>query len=595
MINSLLRGLIGLVVAVTPTSLMAQQAKVGQDYDLRALPKWDVAALGSGAFGERHNLYTGETEFFTTDVSVPGNNGLEVAVHRRLRKEWGKDNYLLGDWELEFPRLVGIFASGGWQVSTPGFPNQRCSVNRQNFIQATPPNAFGTSAGAQPANFGFSSAEYWYGNDLHLPGAGDQRMLVLTAENTSFNHGAYYWITSGNWVFSCLPNTANGKPGEAFLARSPNGHTYRFDWVVENAYKHIEKSAGNGIYHLTSRLARKKVMFYPTEVTDENGNWVRYHFNSSNQLTSISASDGRLIELSYNNSRLSAVSAAGRTWIYNYFTNPNGTGTSLSEVVLPDQSRWIFNLPLSGYEVGYGLGATNCADPPNPLLGYPMQGYIIHPSGLRGDFHFIKRSHGRTHAPRQCITDGYGTSFIQDPDRYPVVSLTKKDLSGPGIPTYSWDFDYGWSFNYSSLTSGYVSDCANQACPQTRVVTISKSDGTWEKRTFSSVFGDTEGFLISSEIGEGATMLQQEVISYNTDPNQVFPVVYGRDPCHRCHRSHERVIPVRQRRIEQQGRYFYWQASTFDAFARPVEVVKHSTPSATQPPPSPPMIPGGSP
>lgn len=567
------------LVMCAPFNLSAQQLKVGQDAELRSVPKWDVPALDAGAFGERHNTYTGATEFVVTDVSVPGNNQLEVAVRRRLRNELWKDNYLFADWELDFPRLEGIFSSAGWQVSTTGARDQRCSVNRQNFMQATPPTVTGTSIGSQPANFAFSSEEYWYGNSLHLPGEGDQRMLVLTPDNTSFNHGTYHWITRGNWVFSCLPNTANGKPGEAFLARSPNGQTYKFDWLVENAYKPIEKTAvPGGLGSLTSRLNRKRVLIYPTEVTDENGNWVRYQFNSSNQLISISSSDGRLIQITYSNNRITSVSTAGRTWTYSYHVPQVGSMERLSQVVLPDDSRWTLRLDLNGYEVGYGLHSTACANETGAWVGDPMQGYMIHPSGLRGDFHFIKRYHGITFTPRNCVPDGYGGMTNLRPDRYPVVSLTKKQLSGPGLPTYSWDFDYGWSFRNPDLISGYVDGCASQTCPTTRVVNITRSDGTWERLTFNAVFGDTEGLQIQSEIGEGAAVLRGETTTYEAAIGQVFPAVYGKDPCHRCHRSHERVIPVRERRADQQGRYFYWRAESFDAFARPINVVKYSTP-----------------
>lgn len=577
MMRYLCSGILMLVMAAPAQLLAQQQLKVGQDAELRSNPKWDVAALDSGVFGDRQNLYTGETEFFVTDASVPGNNGLEVAVHRRLSRLWKHDT-ILADWELDFPRLEGIFSSAGWQVSTTGARDKRCSVDRQNFMQATPPTVSGTSIGSQPASFAFASEEYWYGNNLHLPDTGDQRMLVLTPENTSFSHGSYYWITRENWVFSCLQNTANGKPGEAFVARAPDGRSYRFDWLVELPFKPIEKSStAGGLGSLTSRLTRKKVMLYPTEVTDENGNWVRYQFDASNQLISISSSDGRLIQFSYANGRLSSFTTAGKTWTYIYGVNALG-GPKLAEVVLPDQSKWILNLELNNVEVTYPLHSTACANETGAVVGGTMQGHMIHPSGLRGDFHFLKRYHGITFTPRTCVPNGYGGMTMLRPDRYPVVSMTKKVFSGPGIAAQTWDFDYGWTFSQPNLIAGYLDTCANQACPSTRVVTTTKSDGSWEKRTFNSVFGDTEGSLVKLEIGEGGSVLRAEAITYETGANQPFPVVYGKDPCHRCHRSHERIVPAREKRIEQQGKYFYWRVDSFDSFARPLLVSKYSTP-----------------
>ena len=133
-----------------------------------------VTALGLSLFGDNTGLSTGVTEFATTDVEVPGNNGLPVRIARRYRVDYqtapntGKAAGLFNDWDLDIPHLHGTFAStagnstSGWQVSTPGQPNQRCSVDTNNPLQALPPSVNGD--GSQP--FLFQGYQYWHGNSL---------------------------------------------------------------------------------------------------------------------------------------------------------------------------------------------------------------------------------------------------------------------------------------------------------------------------------------------------------------------------------------------------------------------------------------------
>jgi len=43
----------------------------------------NVGALDAGLLGERIDYYTGHVDFVATDVSLPGNNALPVAIGRR--------------------------------------------------------------------------------------------------------------------------------------------------------------------------------------------------------------------------------------------------------------------------------------------------------------------------------------------------------------------------------------------------------------------------------------------------------------------------------------------------------------------------------
>jgi len=66
--------LVGHATAQTdPTNVLHQLVRVGEP----------VASPGSGLFGDRVNHYTGALSFTQTDVAVPGNSLLPVALTRK--------------------------------------------------------------------------------------------------------------------------------------------------------------------------------------------------------------------------------------------------------------------------------------------------------------------------------------------------------------------------------------------------------------------------------------------------------------------------------------------------------------------------------
>ena len=62
-----------------------------------------VTALGDQLFGDKVDLYTGALRFDQTDIALPGNSGLEVAVRRQYTA--GRKFIVghFGDWDLDLP------------------------------------------------------------------------------------------------------------------------------------------------------------------------------------------------------------------------------------------------------------------------------------------------------------------------------------------------------------------------------------------------------------------------------------------------------------------------------------------------------------
>lgn len=182
-----------------------------------------IAPLNAdNAFGDQINLQNGGVEFDATDISIPGNSGLPVMLSRRLIVEDRTHNpgelIGFGNWSLAIPNLHGVFISSmGWQTSTSTHPNLRCS-----------------NPGAPPDLPDFSSYQYWNGYWLDLPGNGQQALLEEPSpELPAPPSGTYPWITKSFWRISCESSTANGYPGEGFIAVSPKGVKYHFDYVVQ--------------------------------------------------------------------------------------------------------------------------------------------------------------------------------------------------------------------------------------------------------------------------------------------------------------------------------------------------------------------------
>jgi hypothetical protein len=131
-----------------------------------------TASIGNDLFGDSNNLYNGSLEFTQTDVSIPGNNALPVAVGRRI----STGSVVLGGrpfgkWEMDIPRISGTFpVNVGW-LGEDGTRN-RCTKF------GAPPSAVGTNKASV-----WDPSEFWKGTFMYIPGEGTQQLLVRNAEN----------------------------------------------------------------------------------------------------------------------------------------------------------------------------------------------------------------------------------------------------------------------------------------------------------------------------------------------------------------------------------------------------------------------------
>jgi RHS repeat-associated protein len=567
------------------TSAIAQDMGPSQERAKLIKAPQALGVLGDNLFGDSVNFYSGALSFVQTDVSLRGNNALPVAVGRRLATGVeAKDRTHFGHWELDIPHIRGMFSTRyGW-INSSGAAGARCSQ------PSVPPAA----KGDQNTPYTWAGTEYWHGNFMYVPGHGDQELLKRSPGFTSSPGVAanYPQVTRNNWAISCvlLPNSTTE---EGFIATAPDGTKYRFDWKVSRPAGRISKTnaspdlesfssatAAKGIagaeptptpmVEAGSWLSRTEVFFYPTVITDKFGNTVTYAYDATNRnrLKTITGSDGRVITLTYPDvggvsNLVSTVSDGSNTWTYAYSsTSYNATLTTVTQ---PDGKTWQLGgmYPLMA-NVDY-IGEGNC-DLPGNLNPVAATGYMIHPSGARGDFTLTPTRHGRAGVTNECITDfAAQTQMPRYPKIFDTLALTNKTLSGPGLPTTQW------TTSYSTEESSWA-PCSG--CDVNKTVDVTDPAGNKTRYTFGTLFKMTEGQQQLVEVFNGSNSLLRTTQTRYDEP---IPPRGTSEQRRGDGEMAARVTEVDRRIISQQGVDFTWLVNVFDTTARPTSVTRSSS------------------
>jgi YD repeat-containing protein len=539
-------------------------------------------------FGDRIGLFTGSVEFLQTDVSIPG-NGPEVAIKRRITSgtQAIKGLGMFGAWDMAIPSVHGLFSTqGGWRNYTVAEPLNRCSRYTQPADEVVS-HALPTASGGVTVKKTFHAEEFWHGTFLYLPETGDEELVTRGSGGswpTPTNGHTYVLGTKSGTAIRCIP-TEDGT-GEGFEATTPAGITYRFDHMAKGIgltplIKAPYDFSSSGPSYPTSDyeyvLYRQEFFLLPTLVTDRFGNTVTYTWDAQNpkQLTRIEASDGRLLEIAWSNGRVSQVKHGDKIWTY--------AGT---RITLPDQSYWLVGSPVASSrgEGSVPADRSYCAFEGSPTT-MVINTTMVHPSGAVANFTFRPILHGRSWTPYICRLgepvpgDAYSGSYELSPARYYTWSLTSKTISGPGIAVpYSWTYTYGpHNGCYSGTSQGSMS-CQSGAAT-TKWVDVLDPSGVTTRYTYGNQYNVNDGYLLStSKPGQTTTH------SYQLESPGIYPQ-YAGGVAHQKGVFPSKVIPLRERTIEQDGMKFTWRVNDFDSQARPISVVRSSAPASTSSPP----------
>ena len=603
-----------LVALVSPWLVSATEVKPGTEYRDRVKVDETVQPLGDSPFGESVNLYKGGLSFLQQDINYPG-TGPTIRLARSYSLGGNGTNTFganeAADWALTIPRIQTILPGdrftqhGEWKVAGTD-PYARCS--QISAIQVSPFTALGQL--------------WWHGYQLQTEDGAQQTLLRRTSENTiAPSTGAHNIVTTKNWMVSCLGATANGMPGEAFLVTSPDGTRYWFDQLVygppiqtleltfgassaaapqpstetqtttANTTQTadpvpVENISGDGT---TAYLPRKMGYMFVTRIEDRFGNFLTYSY-ANNKLIEISGSDGRKVSIEWNSQapvirqiKVEPVAiAAPQTWTFAY----NANFTALTSVVLPDNSSWTFALNfLDREEVPPDFNEPYCSVTAISNVGITTwnSGSMTHPSGLTGTFDTGMVGFGRSRMPSTCNTN---SNTWNQPITYLGLSLLKKTLTGPGISTQAW------TYNYSDAVGSTATQCAATGCATTAYVEVKAPDTSVSRYVHSTAFDASEGRLLSVYMGLSAfnlvnpSPLQKSTHGYAANNAGPWPTRFGDSIEHLGlinHASQEQVGPENSVVIERQGATFSRATSAFDAYMNPLSVTRSSAGGAAGP------------
>lgn len=553
------------------------------DYAKKINAAREMKALDENLFGDSINHYTGRTEFAVTDVSLPGNSALPVAFARRYQFDrWvapGENGHRpvwmmgpLSDWDIDLPYMHGRFPLSpqysprlGWQTSTAGM---RCS--QPNKHQAVP-----------AVSSGYIPEDFWFGNSLYIPGKGDQELIFVenSAQQKPQGPYSYRWATRDGWYLSCLPTTANGVEGEAFLAHAPDGTRYWFNQFAGTVRSGEAANKRDG-------LRSGEVRILLTRVEDRFGNYVQYEYaaDSDAKLLSITANDGRRLTMTYVGPHIKTVSDGARTWTYTYGDWQIGLVDDqagfLWHVQQPDGAKWSYTTVYAPGVVE--VDSSECGVASTWLANVDMIFQAKHPSGAQGRFVFNMRRNGRTYVPKACkkYTTAPFSAKEYVPLNFATVSLSRKEISGLGISTRIWQ----WT--YQQIAGRYDYECVGVGCPTSKTITLNKPDGSLVRSVYGIQYGVNDGLLLSSQKidADGVTVRSRQDNTYQlSSAGQNYAAGFGSnfrqyaDP--RVAYQQPRIAAL----VSQEGDTYEWRVPTcgtarcFDDMARPTRAERVSS------------------
>lgn len=241
-----------------------------------------VKGYENQAVNEVIDTFTGKLQYHFTDLFIPGNGGMDLAIRRSYNSiddplvtftPWSRfeQNPLGLGWTMHMGRVLRGAAQG------------ICS------------SSWATSSN-NPV--------------LELPDG--QRQVLYERGNT--------WITKDFWRATC--------PNGFLVVQSPDGTSY-------------EMSAQGGIF---GEPGKQQIAYHAGRIVDRHGNWfnLTYQFlpNGVYALQQITTNDGRAVTFAYNGSSLSTITDnTGREWRYTVTAGVGGHNY-LDQVQRPDGRSW---------------------------------------------------------------------------------------------------------------------------------------------------------------------------------------------------------------------------------------------------------------
>ena len=378
---------------------------------------------------------------------------------------------------------------------------------------------------------------------------------------------------------------------ELGTARLPTfSSNFRFNSSDDYASNFSVIEIGSEVQSRELIYLRNQYYALASKVEDRFGNWVQYQYDADGHPVRIWSSDGREILLTYSDGRLTTAVSGQRSWSYSY--QDIGSGRyGLSQVVLPDGSRWTYSYSGTLHPSTFGGDALPafgaCQSEP---IGFDNTFEVLatHPSGAQGRFNFSNQRHYRSgvHAT-ECVQTSFSPEYDIEPNYwlsipyfFDVMSLASKVLTGPGVSQpSSWQYEYAPVSFYTTLWGSRTQPpqypCTT--CTSSKWVTVTNPDGTKTRERFGILYRVNDGRRLESQTLDASNnVVQSQTFQYLTDAEaaqQPFHGVYGRlqgglgDP------NSVKVRPVKREKTQYSGMTFFREHLSFDVLARPASTI----------------------
>jgi YD repeat-containing protein len=589
---------VAIVVAVCSMGKAFADVTPEDEYRKKIRVSEEISPLGEHPFGEHISTYNGSLSFLLADVTVAG-TGPTISLVRSfhipdLTPAYEYQQFITNamvDWELETPRIETYAAPLTSTTWTFLDATQRCS----SF--SVMPDI--TINGPHQTYVTYESGDWWHGYQLHIDG-NSQDLLFRDASNTNSPQSvptgmptSYPIVTKNNWVVGCTAQTANGAPGQGFVALSPDGTRYWLDWL---AYKNAPTMNRDGGGALHRRIA----MMLASKIEDRFGNSISFTYDSMGNPTSVTGTDGRAVSLAYDtwqrpekdsfgqyinppSPRLRSITvhgAAGETrqWSYGYGNDPSIP--RLTSVIQPDGKMWTFNMgglqsPVTGAQEEYPGCEYSGPITPSPI----STATITHPSGLVGTFNVRTRTRGFSYVTKICDASS-GQMEIKLPHAYRQAAIDSEVLSGAGMTT-----PRTWSYAYSTPNQSWAEDCT-AGCANRIWTEVTAPDLHTTRYIFSNVYDASNSLLYQIDAFTGASgsaVARSEAMTYSSPSAGPWPARYGSTQAQRVNKEQmERVMPMASKVISVSGDTYTWQANAFNAFVQPTSTTRSSSANSGQ-------------
>ncbi|WP_158678279.1 RHS repeat-associated core domain-containing protein [Pseudoalteromonas sp. T1lg23B] len=407
----------------------------------------EVTADGSDVAGDQLAMSNGSLSFMHMDVSIPGNSGLDVSVHRSFSptRSFGASENMLGDWQLELPRIEARTI-----VDLDGFISPFYDDDRNNIYNNCEK---AISYEISDSGYRYTPEAYTSGLNLIVPNRENAKLMLKGVDPYDWKEQPVTkYVTQSNWEVTCdsTRHTFGEGSYQGFVAKSPDGTKYYFNQLVFKKSNYVETFSSGKDPDSIKRPFVYEVHYYVDKVVDKFGNWVEYTYEAHTtdvrlempsyfypkKLTQITSNDGRQVSLAYKDMisiQLDSITAGSKTWEYVY---DNG---KLTEVKLPEGKSWKFDFARKLLSRTRLDRSEECLIQDQNELSLS----VTTPNLATVAFKLQDTIHGRT-----GIEELYDSTDRDPEQKYPLLkrciqtlSLKEKKITA-GSEIYTWKYDY---------------------------------------------------------------------------------------------------------------------------------------------------------